>query len=110
MVDDRQRLGIPCGAERPALHPGSGEVAGLLIGTLGDCHTLQPDIEAGGVHHCKHVFEAAIFLADAPTDGALVLAISENASRRSMDTELVLQAQRADIVAGSRGPLTTGEK
>src|SRR6516225_10393715 len=109
MVDDRQRLGILCGAERPALHPGSGEVASLLVGTLGDCHTLQPDIEAGGVHHCEHVFEAAILLADTPADGALVLAISKNASRRSMDAELVLQAQRADIVAESCGPVVTGE-
>ena len=99
MMDDRQRLGICCGAERPALDPDPGEVASVLIGTLGDRHALQPDIEAGRVHHREHVFEAAILLADTPADGPFILAVGEDASRRSVDAELVLQAQGTDVVA-----------
>src|SRR6516162_8953127 len=90
MINDRRRLASRRGAERPALHPDSGEVASLLVGAFGDRHTLQPDIEPGGVHHRKHVFEAAILLADAPADSTLVLTIGEDASRRGMYAKLVL--------------------
>src|SRR5271169_7081615 len=110
MTNDRRRLGTRRGAERPALHPNSGEVARLLVGALGNRHALQPDIEPGGVHHREHVFEAAILLADAPADGPLVLAIGEDASRRSVDAELVLKAQRADVVARSWSPFVIGEE
>ena len=98
------------GAERPALHPGPGKVARLLIGALGDRHTLHPDKEARAVHHREHAFEAAIFLADAPADGALVLAIGEDAGRRGMDAELLLEAQGAEVVARPGAALGVGQE
>ena len=107
MVDDRRWSGIGRSAERLALHPYPGKVAGLLIGALGDRNPLHPDIEPGIVHHREHVFEAAIFLADPPADRVF---IGEDAGRRGVDAELVLEAQGADRVARPRNALVIKQK
>ena len=109
VVDDRQcaAIGRRRSTERPALHPGAGEVAGLLIGALGDRHTLEPDIEPGVVHHREHVFEAALLLADAPADRVF---IGEHAGRRGVDAELLFEAQGAHRVARPRPALVVGQE
>ncbi len=115
VMDDRRRTAIDAGpgsrtrgdAERPALHPGAGEVARLLIGPLGDRQTLHPDIEPGIVHHREHQFETAVFLADAPADRVL---IGEHAGRRGMDAELVFEAQGLDPVARTEGVVLARQK
>ena len=93
--------------ERAALHAGAGKVAGLLIGALGDRDALHADIEPGVVHHREHVFEPAVFLADAPADR---VPIGEHAGRRGVDAELVFEAEGADIVARASAALLVGQK
>ncbi len=87
---------------------------GLLVRTLGHGHALHADGEARGVHHHEHVFEAAIFLADAPADRAgadlaLVLAVEQDAGRAGGDTKLVFERGAPDVVAPARAavPLAT---
>ena len=82
-----------------ALHPGAGIVARLLIGALGDRDALHPDQQPLAVHHREHAFETAIFLADAPADRAVTLAVGHDAGRRGVDAELFLDPQRPQIVA-----------
>jgi transposase len=50
-------------ADRLALHPTAGICDGVLVGRLGDRHTLEPHIQPGMVHHREHVFETAVRLA-----------------------------------------------
>ena len=84
--------GTPAGL---ALHPVAGIIARLLVGALGDRHALHPDQQALAVHHREHAFETAVFLADAPADRPLVLAVGHDAGRRGMDAELFLDAAAA---------------
>src|SRR6516162_2090385 len=107
MMDDRQRLCTWRDAERVALHPDPGKLAGLLIGPLGDRKTLYADIEAGIVHHCEHAFETTILLTDPPADRVL---IGKNAGWRRMDAEFMFQAQGADFVAWARCALAIGQE
>ncbi len=41
-----------------------GIADGTLIRPFGIAQTFQTDIEAGGIHHDEHVFEAAVLCAD----------------------------------------------
>src|SRR5882672_1602323 len=107
MVDDRQRAGR---ADRPALDALAGAVARLLISALGDGDALQPDIEAGAVHHREHAFDAAILLADQPADGAAIVAKGEDAGRAGMDAELVLEADGTDVVARAQAAVRVDEE
>ncbi len=68
MMNDRDSFAALL-AERAALDSLLGEVARLLIRTLGDPQTLQPDLVPRLVHHREHVREALILLADEITDG-----------------------------------------
>ncbi len=98
VVDDG--IGVTGGrGDRPALDALPGEVACLLIGALGDGDALEPDIEARIVHHREHALHAAVLLADEEADGAAIVAIGEHTGRARMDTELVLEADAAHVVA-----------
>ena len=72
MHDRRRRTAAARHPGRHALDAGAGIVAGLLIGAFGDRDALHADQQPLAVHHREHAFEAAIFLADAPADRALV--------------------------------------
>ena len=74
----------------------------LLRGALGNGDALQPDRQAGVVHHREHAGEAAIFLADEIADGAAMVAVDHGAGRRAVDAELVLDRVRAHVVALAR--------
>ena len=76
----------------------------LLVGAIAHGDALHADLEAGGVHHDEHVFEAAVLLADEVTDGAradfaLAVAEQQHAGRARLDAELVLDRRAVDIVA-----------
>ena len=62
MVDDRG-VGL-AGPGRTALPPVTGIGEGVLIRPLGDADALDPDGEAGCVHHDEHVGQALIGLTD----------------------------------------------
>src|SRR5207248_9644554 len=103
MMDDRRHWpGASLHADRHTLHARPGIIPRLLIGALGDRDALHADPEPFAVHHCEHGFEAAVFVADAPADRALTLAIGHDASRRRVNAELFFQAQRPQIVTLAR--------
>jgi hypothetical protein len=98
MLDD------PCRATLArALHPFACEGHGLLHRPLGDRDALQPDIEAGIVHHREHRADAAMLLADQPAGRATLVAVRHDAGRRSVDAELMLDRDAAQVVAGAVG-------
>ena len=82
----------------------------LLGRALGDADALQPDGEPRIVHHREHRHEPLVGLADEIGDGALAIAVSHRAGRRSLDAELVLNAGAAQIVAAREAPLGVGEE
>ena len=98
MVDDRG-VGL-AGPGRAALPPITGIGEGVLIRPLGYADALDPDGEAGGVHHDEHVGQALIGLTDQFGRRAFE---GHDAGRRGMDAELVLDAYGAEAVALAQG-------
>ena len=72
--------------ERAALQPLLGVGDGVLIGDLGLRQPLHADAEPRLVHHREHGGEAAIFLADQPAGGAVVV---HHAGRVAVDAHLL---------------------
>ena len=72
----------------------------MLIGAFRDADTLDPDREAGGIHHDEHMRQALIGLAD--QFGCCAFE-RHDTGRRGMDAELVLHAYWAEAVALSQG-------
>src|SRR6266403_1899923 len=74
MMDDRQRpLALRDG--RLALDSRPGPLGCLLIRALADCVSFQSDRQARGVHHDKHIFQAAVGLSDQVPDSPIVVAV-----------------------------------
>ena len=96
--DDRvgRAVGIARAGERAALQPLPRVATGLLVGRLGGGETLQPDGEAGGVHHGEHRGHALVGGTHQPAHGVLEL---QGAGGRGADAHLVLDAGAADAVA-----------
>ena len=95
VVDDRARLALRR-VRGPALHPLLGVADRRLVGPLGEAEALQPDRQAGRVHHREHVPHAGVGLADEVADGAVVL---HRAGGAGVDAHLVLDADAAHGVA-----------
>ena len=70
-----------------------------LVGPFGNARPLHADHQAGVVHHREHAGKALVLLTDEPAYGPLPVTIGHGAGRRAMDAKLVLQANRADIIA-----------
>ena len=96
-------IGVPDGAPSTALHALAGVVARHLVGPLGDREPLEPDAEAGVVHHGEHVFEAAVLLAHQISDGP-AFAIGHDAGGAAVDAELVFQRNGAQVVGRAEVP------
>ena len=82
----------------------------LLPGPFGDPDTLQPDREAGLVHHDEHVLEPAVRLTDQPADRAFAVAEGEHGRRAGMDAELVLDRHAAHVVARARAAVVVEQE
>ena len=93
-----------------ALHPCPCVFQRLLIGALGDRDALHPDIESRVVHHGEHALHAAMLLAHEEADRTLLVAEGEHGGRASMDTEFVLQADAAHVVAPARCAIRIGQE
>ena len=96
MVDDRG-VGL-AGPGRAALTAVKRIGQRVLIGPLGDADALDPDGEAGGVHHHEHMGQALIGLADQFGGRAL---IGHHAGGRGVDAQLVLDPDGAEGVSGA---------
>jgi len=70
----------------------------LLGGAFGDLHALRADIDTGVVHHREHRLHAAKLAADHLADALVLLAISHDAGRRSVDPDLVLDRHTGHII------------
>ena len=97
MMDDGG-LALAGKAERRALHAVARIGERLLIGALRDGKALQPDIEAGVVHHREHIFEAAVRLAYEFSPRSALVAEGENSGRAAVNAELVLEGRADDVV------------
>ena len=97
MVDDPHRW-TP-GAEPGRLDAVAGIGHRALIGALGDGDALQPDVDPRVVHHREHRLHPAALGPDEIADALALLAERHRAGGRSVDAELVLEPDAAQIVA-----------
>jgi hypothetical protein len=102
MLDDRAHARSRR-TRRPTLAALARIGESLLVGALGDGDTLNADRQTGVVHHREHAGKTAILLADEPPDGVAMVAVDHRAGRRRMDSELVLDAIAAHVVARAVG-------
>ena len=93
VVDDRR---VARRARRPALAALGGVGHRLLVRPLAERQPLQPDRQAGRVHHLEHVAHALVGLADEVADGVVV---GHHARRAGVDAHLVLDRHALDGVA-----------
>ena len=98
VIDDRARR-APGGADGGALEALGGIGQGLLVGALRQGQPLEPDREAGVVHHGEHVAHPVALLPDEPADGPVGLAVAEHTGGTGVDAELVLQRHAGDVIA-----------
>ena len=101
MLDDRAHAGAAAGAAPLPALARVGEGA-LIQRLLADRHALHADGEPRAVHHHEHRRQAAVLLADQPALRPARVAVDHDAGRRSVDSELVLDAGAAHVVAGAR--------
>src|SRR3979411_267095 len=88
-----------------ALDSCPGPLCCVLIRALADCVSLESDRQARGVHHDKHVFQAAVGLAHQVSYGAFAVAKGESTCWARMDTQLVLDRYAAHFVGLAEGAI-----
>jgi hypothetical protein len=98
MDDDRigRLVGILRAGQRAALQTLFGVDDGVLIGDLGLGETLNADAQASLVHHYEHGIQAAVFLANQPAGGAVVI---HHAGRVAVNAHLFFERATGHAVA-----------
>src|SRR3546814_8873546 len=76
--------------------------ARLLIGALGQCHSLHADGEPCVVHHGEHAGYALVLFADQVADRAARIAVGHHCSGRGLDAQFMLDRHAAQIVVRSQ--------
>ena len=119
--DDRDR---PWGTFNGAtLYPFTGERNRLLIGPVGHGNALQTNRKAGRVHHDEHIFEAAVFLAHQPGNGAgggcsaarrrervLAVPIKQHGGWTRFDAKFVFNRRAINVVPSAQAAIVVRKK
>ena len=73
-----------------------------------DLDTLQPDVEPRIVHHREHRTHPAHFGTDQPAPAIIIIAIGQDARRRSVDAKLMLDRYAADVIGFGKAAIGRG--
>jgi len=82
-----------------ALHALTGIVEGMLARTFRQGNPLQAHRQARVIHHGEHIAQAFVFHTHQVAHGADIVSIGHSAGGTGVNTQLVLDADRVDIVA-----------
>ncbi len=102
--------GAAAGQRRLALHALERIGPGMLVGTLGNAHALQPDVQPCVVHHGEHARQPLVRLADEITDRAPVVAESHRGRGAAVDAQLVLDRGAGQVVAFAQGAVVIDQE
>ena len=97
MLDDRHRVARRAARLR-RLHAFLRKVDCFLRRTLGNLHTLQPDIQPRVIHHREHCAHSAKLGPDQFANTVAFVAKCQNARRRCINTHLMFDRYDFDIV------------
>ena len=85
-------------ADFPALDAIARVVERVLVGALCNRNSFDADFEPREIHHGEHELQAAVFLTNQITDGAVAVAVSHDARRTAVDAEFVFDGNAFDVV------------
>ena len=71
----------------------------LLVGTITDRHTLQPDSNPGIVHHNEHIFQALALFPNKKARGTALIAKLHHTCGRAMNSQFMFKRDRIQIIS-----------
>src|SRR6185295_16403803 len=109
MHDDRigRFVGILHAGNRPALQTLLRVSRGILVGNLGQRKALYAHAQARFVHHYEHCVEAAVFFANEPAGGTVVV---HHAGGVAVDAHLLFYRAAADGVTRTQRAVIFNEE